>query len=205
MSINIKKITLFASLFISPAALAGGSTSLMQTATVQAPGEFEIKIQNDIIFNAGGGLNISPHLLTGLVENFLDLDVFFGTGKTEFQVGALTKYNLLPDVEGQAALAFTGGLTYINNFSDVDCKNCVLLSTGMIVSKAFEATFGRVTPYGALQPELLMGENSALLITALVGSKWQFQEAAPWNFYTEFAASLRYSRWYLGIGAGYPF
>jgi hypothetical protein len=202
---NIKKITLFVCLFAASQAFAGAATSLMQTAAVQAPGEFEIKVQNDIIFNAGGGLNISPHLLTGLIENFLDLDVYFGTGKTEFQVGALTKYNLLPDVPGQAALAFTGGLTYINNFSDADCKNCVLLSTGMLVSKSFETEFGKVTPYGALQPELLMGSNSALLITALVGSKWQFQQTAPWNFYSEFAASLRYAHWYLGIGAGYPF
>jgi hypothetical protein len=56
----------------------------MRTADIVPPGAYEIKAQADIIFDSkitstgGGGFNLSPHFVTGLIEHYLDIDAFFG-------------------------------------------------------------------------------------------------------------------------------
>jgi len=197
-----------AALAFSFPAFAGMGTSLMQSAPVLNPGEFEAKIQNDVIFNRGGGFNISPHLRTGVIEHFVDVEAFFGTGTTDFQFGGLAKYNFLPDLPGQAGLSFLGGLSYIrdddNNSPDIKV-NRALLTTGILASKAFRADFGNVEPYGALQVEVLMGQGSGVPINLLAGSRWQPHAAQPWIFYSELSINLRRSVWGFAFGAGYPF
>lgn len=173
----------------------------MQSAPVAAPGEFEAKIQNDVIFNRGGAFNISPHLRTGVVEHFIDVDAFFGTGTTDFQFGAMGKYNFLPDVPGQVGLSFLAGLSFIRD----DGLNRGLFSTGILGSKHFESDFGGVEPYSALQVEVLMGNGSTVPVNLLFGSRWTPTKAAPWIFYSEFSVNLHDSVWGFAFGAGYPF
>jgi hypothetical protein len=177
----------------------------MQTAPVLNPGEFEAKIHNDVIFNRKGGFNISPHLRTGVIEHLVDVDVFFGTGKTDFQIGALGKYNFLPDIEGQLGLSFLAGLSYLKDDPDGASQSFGLLSTGILASKSLQADFGGVEPYGGLQVEVLMGPQSGVPVNLLVGSRWRPHTAQPWNFYSEFSINLHESVWGFAFGAGYPF
>lgn len=209
MGMNFKKkIVLFTfSLIASNFAMAGGVTSVMQTAPVKAPGEYEMKIQTDIIFNGGGGVNISPHFVTGLVEHFVDLDVFFGTGKTGFLAGASTKYNLLPDLPEQMGLSFLGGLSIIKDTprgSEKDLTRGVI-SLGALVSKELQADFGSIAPYAAFQPEFAFrSDYSELLMSLALGAHWKVTNSAPWSFYSEFGISLRKSHYMLALGASYP-
>ncbi len=190
---------------------AGLSTSVMQTAPVLAPGSYEIKLQNDILFNYGGGLNISPHFATGLIEHLFDLDLYFGTGKTDFQFGGKIKYNLLPDLKDQMGLSFTGGFTYIKadalqGGSIGEKFSYGLLSFGILTSKQLEAEFGNISPYIAFQPEVLFrSDQSTLALSLALGAHWQVVETAPWTFYSEFGISLKNSHYMLALGAAYPF
>ncbi len=190
------------SLGFSKNSKAGVGTSLMQVAPVTKVGEFEAKLQNDIIFNHGGGFNISPHLETGLIDPLLDIDGFFGTGTTDFQAGALLKFNLLPDVPDQIGLSFLGGYTFIHD----EGINMGLFNLSVLASKRFASTFGHITPYGAFQFETLFESGSTTIpLTILLGSKWDAEGAAPWAFYTELSVSLRKSFYALSLGASYPF
>lgn len=186
--------------------LANSGPSLMQVAPVKSPGEYEIKLQTDIIFNQGGGLNITPHFVTGIVEHLFDVDAYFGTGKTGFQIGALGKYNLLPDLPNQMGLSFLGGFTYLKETINKESFSGGLVTLGILSSKQIETQFGSATPYAGFQSEFLIrSKNSAFLMNLQLGSYWQITQTAPWSFYTEFGISLRKSFFMLALGASYPF
>src|SRR5687767_416459 len=89
------------SFFVSSFTWAGVTHSLQQTAVTLQPGQYEARAQADVIMNRGGGLNVSGHFRTGIIEDMLDLEGFVGTGKTDFKTGVLSKFNLLPDLPGQ--------------------------------------------------------------------------------------------------------
>jgi len=204
-----KKIGLFVfSILAASSASAGSATSLMQTAPVIAPGQYEMKLQSDIIFNSGGGLNISPHFRTGLVEHFFDIDAYFGTGKTGFMVGATTKYNLLPDLPEQMGLSFLAGLALLKDKPQGASEDLSrgLISLGVLASKDLQADFGVISPYAAFQPEFVFrSDYSEFLMSLALGAHWKVAESAPWSFYTEFGISLRKSLYMLALGAAYPF
>lgn len=194
-------VVIFGVLFSITSGYAGVGTSLMQTAPTLSPGEKEAKLQNDIILNNNGGFNISPHLRLGLVEHFLDVDTFVGTGTTDFQMGALAKYNILPDVEGQVGLSLLAGLSYIRD----EKINSYLTSFGFVTSKETELSFARATPYAALQVEAFVNSvDSTAPITLIVGNRWQLPDM-KWVFYSELGIDVNDSHWNLGLGVSYPF
>ena len=200
-----------ASSFCLFSAKAGIATSLMQTAPVKAPGEYEANIHVDALFNRGGGLNISPHFQTGFIENYLDGEVFFGTGKTDVVLGAQAKFNLLPDIDGQVGLSFLGGLTFIRD--DYTKKNAAkkdtnffVLGLGTVVSKKLEVNFGHISPYAALQIEpVFYADDSYVPVTLIAGAQWNFEQLEHWVFYSEMGISLRSSLYTLGLGVGHQF
>jgi hypothetical protein len=185
----------------APASWAGVGTSLHQDAPVLKPGDFEASLHTDIIFNRGGGFNLSPHIRAGVIEHFLDVDAYIGMGTTDFQIGALGKYNLLPDLKDQVGLSFLGGFGFIRD----EGSSAFLLSTGVLVSKQVELNIGRLSPYGALQLEFLFGDATTVPLTLLAGAKLNPIELKQWNFYSELSVNLHESFWGLSFGAGYPF
>jgi len=173
----------------------------MQGAPVLGNGQMEAKLQNDIILNNGGGFNISPHLRLGLVDHYLDVDTWVGTGKTDFQLGALGKYNILPDLEGQVALSMLAGFAVIRD----EKKSYFLTSFGFVTSKDSDFGFAKAVPYAALQVEALVGNgNSIAAFTLVAGNRWEFPNM-KWKFYSELDMNLRQSVWSLCFGAGHPF
>jgi hypothetical protein len=186
----------------SSLAHAGKGSSLMQTAPVLEPGQFEVKAQADVVFNNGGGFNISPHFRAGVLEHFLDVEGFFGTGTTDFQIGGLAKYNLLPDVEGQVGLSFLGGLSFLRD----EGLNATMLTFGALVSKDIKVDFGTVSPYGAFEFESFMGSGDTVFpLTLVAGARWDLPKQAPWLFYSELSMDINDSNWGLSAGAGYRF
>ena len=185
---------------------AGMGTSLMQTASVVEPGKFELKAQGDIIFNNGGGFNISPHIVTGLIDHLVDVDAYFGTGTTDFQIGALGKYNFMPDIEQQLALSFLGGFSILKDGNGTTSSTGALFTTGILVSKETKTTIGQLTPYAAFELEFFfINGNSTVPMTLIAGSKWFLEDVRPWRFYTEISISLNDSLSSLALGAAYPF
>lgn len=209
---KLKILTALAAL-TSTFALAGVSTSLLQSAPVKAPGTYEARAHLDFIARsetntfANSGILFNPHLQFGLIENLLDMDTYIGTGVTDFQAGATVKYNLLPDLENQAALSFLGGVGIL--YDNVRGENITsgLITTGAIVSKQFNVVeFGSWSPYSALQIELLTNKlESVVPVNLSIGSQLHVSETAPWNYYAEISLSLRKSFFGLSVGAGYPF
>lgn len=190
----------------SAGAHAGVGTSLMQTADVLRPGQYELKIQNDIIFNRGGGFNISPHFSTGLIDRLVDVDAYLGTGYTDFQIGAMGKYNFLPDLDGQVGLSFNAGMEFIYDKAGTASESSVNITTGILASKTFNAEFGRFVPYTSLQVEFhINGSNSSVPITILAGSRWDPAATAPWRFFSEFSFGVKDSFYGLALGVSYPF
>ncbi len=194
-------------------ARAGVGTSLMQEAGVLAHGEYEATLHADTILRSEvgdtltSGFNVSPHFRFNLVEHYLDLSSYIGTGTTDFQFGALAKYNLLPDVDGQVGVSFLGGVGVIWDTVNSSTQTSGLVTVGGVVSKSFESdNFGKVTPYGSYQLELLLTPSTTTgPMTLIAGNKWEPSEIAPWVFYSEVFLSLRKSFYGVGLGAGYKF
>lgn len=204
--ILIKSCLLLLISFLSVGAWAGMGTSLMQSAQVEPVGSVELKLHNDIILNRGGGLNISPHLKTGIIDGFFDIDAYFGAGKTDFLVGSKVKFNLLPDLDGQVGVAFYGGYTFIRDDVPRGHRNFHLFSLGTVVSKAFEVSFGNIEPYGAFELEFLKSSgNTDTPISLILGSRWRFESVHTWSFYSEVGLNLNESLNVLALGASYPF
>lgn len=185
---------------------AGLGTSLMQTARVEAPRSYEVKLHNDFIFNRGGGVNLSPHFKTGLIDGYLDLDAYFGAGKTDFQLGSRVKFNLLPDLDGQVGLAFYGGYAFLRDDLDNVHQSFHLFTTGTVISKRFEVSFGYLEPYGAFEIEFFKPRNDFTApLTLLIGTKWEPAQTLPWAFYSEIGISIRKSTNSLSLGVSHPF
>ena len=209
---KLKILTALAALIVGTAH-AGVSTSLLQSAPVKEPGQYEAKAHLDFIARSEtttfpkSGVLFTPHLQFGLLEHYLDMDAYIGTGVTDFQAGTTLKYNLLPDIENQAALSFLAGVGVL--YDQVGYENIVsgLITTGAIVSKQFNVVeFGSWSPYAALQIEVLTNKiESVLPVNLAIGSQLHVAETAPWNYYGEISLSLRRSFFSLSLGAGYPF
>ncbi|MBS1983161.1 MAG: hypothetical protein JST16_03230 [Bdellovibrionales bacterium] len=209
---SVRSLGLFFLALSAVRAQAGIGTSLMETAGVRPPGEIEVKAQADVIFSSkvnpdgGSGFNFSPHIVTGIVEHYVDIDAFVGTGSIDFQGGALAKFNLLPDLDNQVGLAFLGGLSYLHDsVGDVSLSG-VLLSLGVLVSKTFKVDFGAISPYAAYQFEPFFWEQETIYPHTLVlGTKWDPASAAPWGFYSELSISLHRSVYGLSVGLSHTF
>jgi hypothetical protein len=193
---------------VSFKASAGITHTIQHTANVVETGKYETRIQSDLILNNGGGVNISGHFRTGLKQDIFDIEGIIGTGKTDFKIGALGQFNLLPDIPGQIALAFFGGATYLNDngFDSSKNKSVLVLTVGTIGSKKFDASFGQIIPYGGLQLEAVMKSGGNILpVTFLAGAEWRITEATPWKFFSELDLDLNESNFQIGLGAGYSF
>jgi hypothetical protein len=204
----VQLLSIFIAGITSSASFAGVTHTLQHTADVVGTGKYEARVQSDLILNHGGGVNISGHFRTGLKQDILDIEGIIGTGKTDFKIGALGQFNLLPDLPGQIALAFFGGATYINDnyLESSQNKSMLGLTVGTIGSKKFDASFGQVVPYGGFQIEALMKSSGNLLpITFLVGAEWKLTSATPWKFYSELDLDVHDSNFQIGLGAGYSF
>jgi hypothetical protein len=208
---NKKSTRFFSVLFagiLSASSFAGMTHTVQHTADVIGVGKYDARVQSDLILNHGGGVNISGHFRTGLKQDLLDIEGFIGTGKTDFKIGALTQFNLLPDLPGQIALAFFGGAIYINdNYLELSQnKSMFALTLGTIGSKKFDASFGQVIPYGGFQIEALMKSSGNILpITLLAGAEWKITSTTPWKFYSELDLDVHDSNFQIGLGAAYSY
>lgn len=204
----IRSFSIFFASSLSFVAFAGISHTIQHTADVVGTGKYDLRIQSDLILNHGGGVNISGHFRTGLKQDILDIEGIIGTGKTDFKIGALSQFNLLPDIPGQIALAFFGSAIFMNdNFRDSSSnKSMVVLSIGTIGSKKIDVSFGQIIPYGGLQIEALMKSSGNIVpITALAGAEWRVTSATPWKFTSELDLDINNSNYQIGLGAGYSF
>ena len=210
--ISFRLLPVFFALIAVAPAFAGIGTSIMRTAGVRAPGEFEAKLQGDIIFNSdvssggGSGFNISPHVVTGLMEHYIDIDAFIGTGSTDFIAGATGKFNFLPDIEGQVGLAFLGGLAWVKDSVNDSSYSGFLLTLGGLVSKKFDTDFGAMDPYAGYLFEPLFWSDYTIYAHSLFGGvKWEPNNLEDWAFYSELNLSLKDSVFALSLGASRSF
>lgn len=202
----------------TPVAFAGIGTSLLQTAEIKTPGDYEFKLHADVILdsrvykNGGSGFNLSPHVRLGVIEHYLDLDAFFGIGTTDFQIGTLAKFNFLPDVDGQVGLSAFAGVSFLRDKRDVENSPAdfiykgLLVPLGLVVSKKIETDFGYVSPYGAYELDLFFKTADDIIAhSLLVGAKWAPTRTDPWHFYSEITLGIHNSLFAVSVGAGQDF
>ncbi len=202
-----KIFTLLSSSLLSSSIWAGVVSSLQHTAVTVQPGVYEARGQGDFLLSRGGGVNVSGHFRTGLIEDMLDFEGFVGSGKTDFKAGFLTQFNLLPDLPGQVAFAFLGGFTFmLDDYRSKDTDSIKVVNLSAIVSKKFLSSFGSVSPYGGLQLEMLFKEGGDdFPLTAVIGAEWTVTDTDPWAYFSELDLDLRDSIYVLGFGAAYRF
>lgn len=201
-------ISLFVSSLVSVSAYAGVTHSLQHTAVTTQPGSYEARGQADFILNHGGGINVSGHFRTGIIEDMLDVEGFIGTGKTDFKIGALTQFNLLPDVPGQIGLAFLSGVSFINDDYGTNGKNATItaLSFAALGSKRFDVSFGKVSPYAGFQVEMLFKDGPNVYpLTGIAGAEWAFTDTLPWVFFSELDFEIHDSVFLVAAGGAYRF
>lgn len=185
----------------------------MRTAEIVPPGSFELKAQADAIFKShvshfsdGAGFNLSPHLVTGVIEHLVDVEVLLGVGTTDFQIGALGHFNLLPDLPGQVGLSFLGGLSFIKDSVNEIGWNALLWSFGVITSKRIPTETGVFTPYGGYEFEILaMDGPNRYPSTLIFGTRWEPKDLPEWIFYAELPIGLHSSIYGISVGAGQVF
>jgi len=189
------------SLGFAPRANAGFAHSFGDAAPVINVGEYSGRLLADVILNKGGGLNITPRFKTGLVDQYFDLTTVIGAGKTDWQLGAIGKYNLLPDMDGQVGMSFTAGFHLLHNV-----ETAINLGAGMVVSKKLQASFGEVTPYGSLELDFVFGDGDTFVPVHLnVGTIWEPMSTGPWSFITEVQFGLARGYYALTAGTSYRF
>lgn len=194
-------------------AFAGVGTSVMRTAEIVPPGEFELKVQADAIFKSnvtyfsgGAGFNLSPHLVTGIMQHLVDIEAFLGVGTTDFQIGAQGHFNLLPDVPGQVGLSFLGGLSFLKDSVNDIGYNAILWTFGVITSKKIPTSDGVWTPYGGYEFEILaVNGPNRFPNTLILGTRWEPATPQPWIFYAEIPIGLYRSIFGISVGVGQTF
>lgn len=178
------------------------TTSLMHTADVHDTKSYTVRSQADFIFSGDGGFVISPHFITGLINEYIDVDAFVGVGTIDFQAGANIKFNILPDFPKQVGLALVAGLRYVNE----ERENLGMANMAILASKKFYShKFGVINPYAALEFGSVFEsgtENSfgQTPVNFKFGSKVIPMKLKPWNFFLE--ANLELSKSYNSIAFG---
>jgi len=198
----MKKVILTSFIFtlFQTSSYAGVGHTVADTAPVVGKGEYKGKLVADVLLSSGSGLNITPRFTTGVVDQFVDVTGVIGAGKTAWQLGAIAKYNLLPDVQGQVALSFLGSLRLLKR-----AETAFSIGTGMLVSKELKAEFGNVSPYASLELDFVFEDETTIPIHLNAGSHWRPYSTSPWSFLTEIQLSLARGTYALGLGTQYNF
>lgn len=190
------------SLGVASQAHAGIAHSVADAAPVIGVGDYSGRLVADVALNNGGGLDITPRVKTGILDQYVDITGVLGAGsQSKWQLGAVAKYNLLPDVAGQVGFSFLGGFHLLHNV-DTD----FVIGLGTLVSKKLQANFGDVTPYSSLELEFLINSgNSSVPVHLNFGAIWEPTSTGPWSFITEAQLGLARGRYALALGTAYRF
>lgn len=185
----------------STQAFAGIAHSVADAAPVIGQGEYSGRLVADVVLNDGGGLNITPRFKTGVIDQYVDVTAVIGAGKTDWQLGAVAKYNLLPDISGQVGLSFLGSAHLLKV-----SKTAVQLGFGSIVSKKLQASFGEVTPYGSLEIDfLIVSGGSTVPVHLNAGAIWEPMSTGQWSYISELQIGVARGTYALVLGTAYRF
>ena len=183
-----------------------GFFSLMDTGQVKSEGEYKVLGEGQILFDPPEGFNLNARFATGIQD---DAEIQFeaGIGSIDYYLGAFYKWVPFPDTDSQPALGVRGGLTFaeVNNYSTYGANITPL------ISKMFEANFGKISPYGGVLLGLQNNVNETFVsLQAVIGLEWQpneweFNSLKDFNFLLEYGAEIDDAFNYLSFGASYDF
>lgn len=180
---------------------AGIAHSVADAAPVIGEGEYSGRLIGDISLSGGGGLTITPRFKTGIYDQYVDITAVLGAGTDGWQLGAVAKYNLLPDIAGQVGLSFLGSVHVID-----DVKTAFQIGVGAVVSEKLQASFGEVTPYGSLELDAFLTSGASTVPVHLnFGAIWEPMSTGPWSFVSEFQIGLARGHYVLALGTAYRF
>ncbi len=126
----------------------------------------------------------------------------FGAGELGFNFGGNAIWYLELDKD-LPHLALLGGLY----FNRVENSNYLVVRMVPTVSQEISFTWGKVTPYGALQvaPSIGLGTMGSFGVRADAGTKFTFKELPSLQFWTELGVGVSRAASQVAVGISYPF
>jgi len=177
--------------------------STLDTAELLKPGEYQVGVEPQYIFDNYPGGNISGRFDMGASDtgNFRFL---LGTGRTNFQAGAFYKIVPIPDIDGQPGIGIFGGLLYAYQNS----QSALNFRFHPEISKKFKSVdVGTITPYGAIPFGVdFVGGNTLYPVQLAVGARWLPAAYKHMTFWSEFGFELDSAAFsYISLGFSIPF
>jgi hypothetical protein len=177
--------------------------STLDTAELLKPGEYQVGVEPQYIFDNYPGGNITARFDMGATDtgNFRFL---LGTGRTNFQGGAYYKLVPIPDIDNQPGIGVFGGILYAyqNSTSSLNFR------IHPEISKKFKSVdFGTLTPYGAIPFGVdFTGSNTYYPVQMAVGARWLPAAYKHMTFWSEFGFELDSAAFsYISLGFSIPF
>jgi len=180
----------------------------MSTTDVYTPKTYTLKTSMDYIAGDLNNFLFSPHLLTGLVDQYMDLDIYAGVGaysgynKIDFLAGATVKFNILPDINNQLGLAFLTGLRYFSSKSG----SASMAFLNLLTSKSFNLNSKSIfSPYGSIEVGSFFSEKAinnykTNPINIKVGTSYSNKKIPFWTFFVESNLKIKNSHNSLSLG-----
>lgn len=177
--------------------------SHLDTADLLKPGEYDLGIEPQYIFNSYSGLNVIGHFDMGSNNDSTNYKFTLGTGATALELGGFFKWVPIPDYGNQPGI---GGYTGVV-IDVVNGTTAVSLRFHPEISKKFD-TFkaGTWTPYAAIPFGISFYNGQTLAPFQLAaGTKWLPSNFRHLNFWGELGINLNAAFSYLSFGLTVPF
>lgn len=175
--------------------------STIDNGELVTPGQYQIGIEPQIVFDRYNGFNGIGRFDTGINESS-SVRGILGFGKVDFELGAMYKWIPFPDVDNQPAIGGEAGmiLARVNNSTEVSVRFHPL------ISKLFETEVGDVIPYASLPLGVTGRSDKTVIPVQLVGGA----ELRPLNmpslsFFGEIGLNINEAFSYISVAAAYRF
>ena len=186
---------------LSAQSASAGFYSTMDTGKLLAPGHYKLGAETQFITEGDDGVNLGARIDGGIDDEW-GWRGLVGFGTTDVFLGAFAKWVPIPDVDNQPAVGALIGVVYAN-YGDI---SELTLRVHPFVSKAFEVSFGDLTPYASLPLGLRTADGETDLTSQIVfGTEFRPGGLEKINFLAEIGFDIDNAFPYFSIGATLEF
>ncbi len=168
------------------AAQAEAYFSTLDTGELVAPGQYQVSVEPQFIFQNHNGFNAVARFDTGINDSS-SVRGLIGIGKVDFEIGGFYKWVPFPDLETQPAIGGMIGATIARVNSDTEYN----LRFHPLVSKRLESEIGDVIPYASLPIGISARPNETVVPIQLVaGAELRPLNTPNFTFFAELGANV---------------
>lgn len=175
--------------------------STIDNGEMVAPGQYQIGLEPQLIFNKYEGFNVVTRVDTGINESS-SVRGILGFGKVDFQLGGMYKYVPFPDVDKQPAVGGDIGaiLARVNGETEFS------LRFHPLISKRFETEIGDLIPYSSLPLGLTFRPNKTVVpVQVAVGTELRPLNMSNFSFFAELGLNINEAFSYISAAVAWRF